>query len=407
LGGHTLLDQFTTTYLKYRWFIGGGIVSVTATLMLLGAARPYLWIVTVAGLFILAHALASGVWSVKDAVSALVVDITVGNIALFVFGNANHDSNGAELGLIVLSVLVVLLADGWQRIVLLGYAFAFAVATMLAAAAWELTAVVGKVVGLVFIVGVLTGVVSSIRRRMSELEAARAQTVGVVSHELRNNLAGVIGVTELLSDPHTQLDPEEMRELLQLAHQQAVEAGDVIEDLLTASRAERGVLDVAIEVVDLCREAEVVMRRVGGDDREIPLECPDGPVWVMADPHRFRQVLRNLITNAVRYGGPDVRVSIVSVGPIGSVVVTDDGDGVHPADETAIFLPYRRSRNQTPAPGSTGLGLWIARNLTRQMGGDLTYQRRSGQTIFEVTLTGAHPRATTSPDVAARSSPRD
>jgi signal transduction histidine kinase len=127
----------------------------------------------------------------------------------------------------------------------------------------------------------------------------------------------------------------------------------------------------------------------------------------MADPHRFRQVLRNLITNAVRYGGPVVGVSIVSVGPIGSVVVTDDGDGVHPADETAIFLPYRRSRNQTPAPGSTGLGLWIARNLTRQMGGDLTYQRRSGQTIFEVTLTGAHPRATTSPDVAARSSPRD
>jgi signal transduction histidine kinase len=79
---------------------------------------------------------------------------------------------------------------------------------------------------------------------------------------------------------------------------------------------------------------------------------------------------------------------------VASVVVADDGDGVHPADEASIFLPYRRSRDTVPAPGSTGLGLWIARNLTRQMGGDLTYQRRDGVTVFEVTLPGVNPPKT-------------
>jgi signal transduction histidine kinase len=391
LGGQTLLDQFTTTYLRYRWVIGAGIAGVTGMVMLLGAGQPNSWVVTVAGAFILAHAFATGMWRVNAPLTALTVDISLANLAMLVLAITDHEASGAQLGLFLASVLVVLLAEGWHRAALLGYSFAFAVVIMLAAASWDPSAITGSAAGMVFVVGMVTGVVSSIKRRLAELEAARAQTIGVVSHELRNHLTGVIGVTELITDPDIDLGPDELKELLVLAHHQAVEASDVIEDLLTASRAERGVLDVALEPVDLGVEAELVLRRFGVEGGSIPLETPEGPVWVMADPHRFRQVLRNLISNADRYGGAKVTVSIVYAGPDGSVAVSDDGDGVHPADETSIFLPYRRSRSAKPAPGSTGLGLWISRNLTRKMGGDLTYQRRGGLTVFEVTLPRVDP----------------
>lgn len=387
--GQSLLDQFSTTYLRWRWAIGAGILGLTLVVWLLGAGRPYSWVVALAGLFILLHAFGSGVWEVRDPVSALIVDITVVNGALFVFGRANEDATGAQLGLVLASVLVVLLSDGWRRTALLAYAFACAVAVMLAATSWDASQVIARAMGLIFIVGVITGVVSSIKQRLAELEAARAQTIGVVSHELRNHLAGVIGVTEVVTDPGGTLSPDEVSELLQLAHQQALEAGDVIEDLLTASRVERGVLDVELEVVDLSAEAAQVIRHFVVGGQKIPLDTPDGPVWASADPHRFRQVLRNLITNADRYGGPHVEISVVRLDSQASVVVSDDGPGVRPGDEASIFLPYRRARDVKPAPGSTGLGLWIARNLTRRMGGDLTYRRLGGHTIFEVTLPGA------------------
>lgn len=394
LGGQTLLDQFTTTYLRYRWVIGAGIAGVTGSVMLIGVGQPYSWVVTVAGVFILAHAFATGMWRVNAPLTALTLDISLANLAMLVLAIADHDASGAQLGVFLASVLVVLLAEGWHRALLLGYSFAFAVVIMLAAVSWDPAAVIGNAAGMLFVVGMVTGVVSSIKRRLAELEAARAQTIGVVSHELRNHLTGVIGVTELITTPNIDLELDELKELLVLAHHQAVEAGDVIDDLLTASRAERGVLDVALELVDLGAEADLVLRRFGVDGNSIPLDLPEGPVWAMADPHRIRQVLRNLISNADRYGGTKVTVSIVPAGPVASVVVADDGKGVHPADEAAIFMPYRRSRDTAPAPGSTGLGLWIARNLTHQMGGELTYQRRDGVTVFEVTLPAAAPPKT-------------
>ena len=77
--GQSLLDQFSTTYLRWRWAIGAGILGLTLVVWLLGAGRPYSWVVALAGLFILLHAFGSGVWEVRDPVSALIVDITVVN----------------------------------------------------------------------------------------------------------------------------------------------------------------------------------------------------------------------------------------------------------------------------------------------------------------------------------------
>jgi signal transduction histidine kinase len=96
--------------------------------------------------------------------------------------------------------------------------------------------------------------------------------------------------------------------------------------------------------------------------------------------------MRNLLTNAFRYGGDAIRVSLATLGDTVSVVVADNGEGVDPSDETAIFQPYRGGKAIEQVPGSTGLGLWIARSLAHKMGGNVSYRRQSGQTVFELTL---------------------
>jgi signal transduction histidine kinase len=113
-----------------------------------------------------------------------------------------------------------------------------------------------------------------------------------------------------------------------------------------------------------------------------------GPATAWADTLRTRQIVRNLLTNAYRYGGPHVRVEISSRGGVASLVVSDDGPGVKGIDAEHIFDPYYRSQS-SPAdarPDSVGLGLAVARQLARMMGGDLIYRRRAGWSRFELTL---------------------
>ncbi|HUP16059.1 MAG TPA: HAMP domain-containing sensor histidine kinase, partial [Acidimicrobiia bacterium] len=204
-----------------------------------------------------------------------------------------------------------------------------------------------------------------------------------------NHLTGVIGAIEMVGDDQASLEPGEVEEFLELAHQQAVEAGEVLDDLLIASRTERGALDALPELVDLCPLTETVIRRTSVEGHEIGFQCYGGPVWAMADPLRYKQILRNLLTNALRYGGDNIRVSVESFDHTVSVVVADDGDGVDPEFEHALFQAYRAGMAMARVPGSSGLGLWIARGLAHKMGGNLRYQREAGLTVFELILPSA------------------
>lgn len=102
-------------------------------------------------------------------------------------------------------------------------------------------------------------------------------------------------------------------------------------------------------------------------------------------------MIRNLLTNAVRYGGPNVKVAIeAGNGETGDdraiLAVIDDGPGVKSVDQERIFDPYYRSRPDVALTGSVGLGLSVERQLARLMGGDLVYIRRNEMTRFELTL---------------------
>jgi signal transduction histidine kinase len=98
-----------------------------------------------------------------------------------------------------------------------------------------------------------------------------------------------------------------------------------------------------------------------------------------------RQIVRNLVSNAVKYGGPTICIDAV-VGPgIGRLMVCDDGPGVPEAHREVMFDAYHRGEGRSGLAPSLGLGLHISRFLAHRMGGDITY-RYDGKSIFELTL---------------------
>jgi signal transduction histidine kinase len=157
-------------------------------------------------------------------------------------------------------------------------------------------------------------------------------------------------------------------------------------DLLTVSRLEGSALTTSKEAVDVNEEVVATARRFQGTGTEIGLALVDDLPPALADPLRLRQTIRNLISNAIRYGGPMVVISTGRSGDTIQVVVRDNGDGVPPEDEATIFLPYRRSTQGRRDASSIGLGLWVCRQLAHAMGGHLVYQRRGEWTEFLLTI---------------------
>lgn len=117
-----------------------------------------------------------------------------------------------------------------------------------------------------------------------------------------------------------------------------------------------------------------------------PIAVSGTQEFVWADPVRFRQVIRNLLTNARRYGGDYLAVDVEREAESVTITVIGDGPGVPDNREQAIFEAHERGHAQSTQPGSVGLGLAVSRELARMMGGDLTFERRNSMTRFAFTV---------------------
>jgi signal transduction histidine kinase len=214
---------------------------------------------------------------------------------------------------------------------------------------------------------------------MADLVKAKDEFIAGVSHELRTPLTAVIGLTSEMSSTNS-LSDEERSELMGLVAEQAVEMSNIVDDLLVAARAEMGRVAVEATVVDLQSELEAAIEGLGIEIRELPVSTPS----VIADPSRVRQVLRNLLTNAERYGGPNRRIVSGAFFDYVWLEVRDDGPGVTSDESAHIFEPYGTAHSGVR--GSVGLGLSVARQLTELMGGSLTYRRDLDETVFRLEL---------------------
>jgi signal transduction histidine kinase len=231
-----------------------------------------------------------------------------------------------------------------------------------------------------------------VTRKLQETDRMKDDLLAMVSHELRNPLATVLGVLRLLSSG-APLNPDERQEMLEMGDRQARRLRGLIEQLLLAARFERGEVEYPSSGAELVEAdaAELVFQaateaQAGHREHPIRVEC-DGSLPVRVAPDAVLQILGNLLDNACKYS-PDqrlVRLIAERNGVHAVLAVEDDGAGIAAEDRERIFERFTQLGN---GRSGLGLGLYIARQLAGAQGGELvlTEARHAGGARFELRL---------------------
>ncbi len=211
---------------------------------------------------------------------------------------------------------------------------------------------------------------------LRRLSALRADFVSLVSHELRSPMAAVIGAARTLQGRWRELTPGQRESFLRLIGDETSRLATLIDDVLDTSRIEAGTFSFTFSDVDLAELLRdvVAAAELAQDEVELTAEVSALPS-IRGDRERLRQVIQNLVDNAVKYSSAGDRVRVRASADDGHVLidVVDEGPGIAPEDFELIFEKFGRSRGGSAKPGS-GLGLFIARSIAEAHGGSLGVQ---------------------------------
>ncbi len=244
--------------------------------------------------------------------------------------------------------------------------------------------------------------------RLEEVDHVKQELVSNVSHELRTPITSIAGYAELLSDGMLGDLTEGQVDAVERIERNTTRLGQLVEDLLTLSKAESGQLEFAHEEIDLrdvVREGlELLEELVRVRVLDLRIEVPDEPVRVMGDAQALERVVMNLISNAIKFT-PDsgrVVVSLEQTGDGASLVVSDTGMGISEEDQRHLFTRFFRSTAATErAIQGTGLGLSIVHSIVTQHGGAVSVDSTQGR---GTTVTVLLPYG--APEPAEQESPR-
>jgi PAS domain S-box-containing protein len=222
------------------------------------------------------------------------------------------------------------------------------------------------------------------------VEQMKTDFVSTVSHELRTPLAAIYGAAMTLRRHDVAVEESQRDRLLEVVSSEADRLARIVNDILWASRLESGRMSIAIERCDaaaITTEVVDVLRARAPEGIDVDVRKSRGLPQVAADPDKLRQILTNLIDNAIKYS-PDGGCVEVEIGRSGGRVrfrITDEGLGIPPAEQDRIFEKFfRLDPNLTRGVGGTGLGLYISRELTTRMNGRIWVDSdgRTGSSFF-------------------------
>ena len=218
---------------------------------------------------------------------------------------------------------------------------------------------------------------------LRRLSALRADFVSLVSHELRSPMASVIGSARTLEQRWRELSPEQRESFLALIAHETSRLAELIGDVLDTSRIESGTFSYSFEDVDLARlvRDSAAAAEHGQDEVTVEAVVREPLPPVRGDRDRLRQVLVNLIDNAVKYSPPGDRVSVEAEQSDSRVVieVRDRGPGISPEHQRLIFEKFGRANVAAHTKPGTGLGLFIARSIAEAHGGALEVRSAPGR----------------------------
>jgi signal transduction histidine kinase len=210
---------------------------------------------------------------------------------------------------------------------------------------------------------------------LRRLSALRADFVSLVSHELRSPMAAVIGAARTLQDRWRTLNPDQREAFLALIADETNRLAALIGDVLDTSRIEAGTFNYRFIDVDLARliEETVTTAAVGQDEVAVRAEVQGELPLIRGDGERLRQVLQNLVDNAVKYSpaGDEVAVRARRLDGRVLIEVSDHGPGIPYDQQRVIFEKFGRAEIAGASKPGTGLGLFIARSIAEAHGGSL------------------------------------
>lgn len=336
----------------------------------------------------------------RSPMPAMVLDVTLIGVAMVV---VQLEPAGIGAPFLYMMVVPALLLPWRQAWYIMGYAVAWTLAALIGVDVVPLAATASPdvITGVAYLIfaGHTVSLVVLVSGALDRSHRAKDQFLAAISHEIRTPLTSILGWSRVLRDAFVSLDTSERAEALQLIEAEAEEVTDIVEDLLTAAQLDIGVVAVQQQPIDLVAEAQAVLAAKSPDPRKT-IEVRGSTSSASGDPLRVRQIIRNLISNALRYGGDEISITISTKASQHTLTVSDNGPGIPQELQHRIFEPYVRAGGNNVPQQAVGLGLTVSRNLARLMGGDLQYRRVSGATVFELALPVAPPRESTTIDTA-------
>ena len=236
-----------------------------------------------------------------------------------------------------------------------------------------------------------TSELSEANVRLQELDRLKSMFIASMSHELRTPLNSIIGFTGIMMKGMAgEINPEQ-RKQLGMVQDSARHLLALINDVIDISKIEAGKIEAGVSTFNLAEIIQEVGNTVGPSAQEqglvLNIEIP-GPISVTSDERRVKQIIMNLVSNAIKFTDTgSVDVTVGQKGTVIEVCVRDTGIGIGKEDMEQLFRPFGRIAVPGRLTEGTGLGLYLSKKLARFLGGDITVESHPGKgSIFTLTF---------------------